>query len=309
MRPEPVLFLTSPAILADFRKIYTIHQQELSDGGWVYFWGDPFDLWFWRGDGSSISFHNSLTEQQKNGYLLEDDYGKLKAWQGAACNKIWLDRTGEIPPSEMPRHDLEITRVEQLEGIRKGEQHPSIDQCISWWNEWGLPLNVQRHATKVAWAAYILARMLRIAGEHVDPILTHRGGLLHDLDKIRTLREVNRHGQMSAEFLEEQGYPEVAEIVRGHILHTILEPSADERSWEVKLVYFCDKLTEGDQIVTLGERFNALGDRYPAYMKKMSRAKAHVQALNDRICSIVSIPDNQHLVSMLKAQYRRLEKE
>jgi hypothetical protein len=82
-------------------------------------------------------------------------------------------------------------------------------------------------------------------------------------------------------------------------MHTILDPTADDRPWEVKLVYFCDKLAEGDRIVTLDERFTALGERYPAYMQKMSEAKIHVWGLNNEICALLDIHDNDHLVSLL----------
>ena len=84
---------------------------------------------------------------------------------------------------------------------------------------------------------------------------------------------VNSHGQVGASFIEAQGYPEIAEIVRGHILHTILDPKSDDRPWEVKLVYFCDKLTEGDRIVTLEERFTALGNVILLIWRKWIRLK------------------------------------
>lgn len=241
--------------------------------------------------------------------MLDNDYQKLKRWSENGCRTVWIYRTSNLPPVALPGHDLEINRIEQLNEVRDLDQSPTIAQCFDWLEEWDLPENIRRHITTVAWSAYTLACLLANKGEKVNPILTHRGGLLHDLDKIQTLREVNRHGKMGAEFLESQGYPAIAEIVRGHILHTILDPHSDDRSWEIKVVYFCDKLTEGNTIVTLDKRFAALGKRYPVYMEKMGRAKTHVYSLNDQICSILSIPDNEHLVSFLNGTKSDVQKE
>ena len=305
MLNEYTLVLTSEALLEDFQRTIPIQQKNSIDG-WVSYQTRIGDIWFRKEDHHGETPPRSEVEPDHQWVVLSDDYLVLQPWIENGCKTIWLNRAGDLIPVEYPAHDLEIHQIEQLDDIRSMDRSPSLGQCFKWWEEWNLPENVRRHVSKVAWAAYMLACLLVQKGEKVDPILTHRGGLLHDLDKIETLSEVNRHGQMSGEFLDAQGYPEVAEILRGHILHTILDPNSDARPWEVKLVYFCDKLTEGDRIVTLGERFSALGERYPAYIKKMGRAKTHVWGLNDHLCSILSIPDNEHLVAFLNAAYREV---
>ena len=300
------LFLTSAELFNELCKAFPIHQQESSFEGWEEFNTDTLNIWFREeGQGCQIPIK---THQDSNGhcFVLDDNYQKLQDWTDAKCRTIWLNRAGEIPTKEAPIHDYELSRIGQLDNIQRIDQSPTLAQCKLWLDEWDLPANVRRHVTRVAWAAYALAVMMRDKGVEIDPILTHRGGLLHDLDKIETLKMVNSHGQVGASFIEAQGYPEIAEIVRGHILHTILDPNSDNRPWEVKLVYFCDKLTEGDRIVTLEERFTALGKRYPAYMEKMDKAKTHVWDLNDEICSILSLPDNEHLVSLLNTTYDKL---
>jgi len=134
----------------------------------------------------------------------------------------------------------------------------------------------------------------------IDPILTHRGGLLHDLDKIETLRLSGAHGKKAAAFIEKKGYPEAAVIVREHIMSTILNPNADNRSWEVKLVFFCDKLAEGDQLVPFNQRLTALYERYPGYRNIMQQAEGPIWQMSDQICSILSIPNHESLIAMLK---------
>ena len=177
-------------------------------------------------------------------------------------------------------------------------------QCQTWWDEWDLPENIRRHVRKVAVSAYILAVLLRREGVDVDPILAHRGGLMHDIDKIETLNQVMGHGEMGGDFFEEQGYPELAEIVRGHIMHTVLNTPPEQRKWEDNLVYFCDKLVEGDRLVPFNYRLNQLKVRYPHYRGPMEKAEPYIWALSDKICSILSLPDHEALIQKIKEVIR-----
>lgn len=56
-------------------------------------------------------------------------------------------------------------------------------------------------------------------------------------------------------------YPEVAEIVKKHMLYDIIEPGL--ANWEEKIVYYADKIVNNNKIVTLDERFEYLNARYP----------------------------------------------
>jgi putative nucleotidyltransferase with HDIG domain len=170
---------------------------------------------------------------------------------------------------------------------------------LEWWEDWDLPENVRRHVTEVAGAAYKMAVWMRQAGIEVDPILTHRAGLAHDLDKIKTLQEPRQHGQESATFLSERGYPELAEIVRNHLLGVFLYEDVAHLTWETKLVNFCDKLVEGDQIVSITERFSALRQRYPHSQELLDSSEPHLWKLNDAICSILAMDGHEALVSRL----------
>jgi hypothetical protein len=133
----------------------------------------------------------------------------------------------------------------------------------------------------------------------VDPILTHRAGLAHDLDKIQTLHEPRQHGRESATFLSERGYPELAAIVRKHLLGVFLYEDVANLSWETKLVNFCDKLVEGDQIVSIKERFSALKQRYPQSQELLDASEPYLWQLNDEICSILSLDGHEALVTKL----------
>jgi len=231
---------------------------------------------------------------------LDDVYSHLRDCINRGVRAIWLNREGCFAPEDVPAHDADILSIEDFLKDNKLFQKPSLRQCDAWWDEWDLPDNIRRHSQTVAWGAYVLAVMMRNRGIQVDPILTHRGGLLHDIDKIKTLDKAGQHGQMGAEFLLREGYPAAAEIVREHIMHRIMHPGAEDLPWEVKLVYLVDKLVEGDQIVPFDRRLAALKERYPGYRKAMARAESHIWAMSEVIISILSIPDHGKLISTLR---------
>jgi len=235
---------------------------------------------------------------------LDDSYEAVRQYSARGLQTIWLNATGDFAPSGLPLHDGDILFLEALSDSVSLLHKPSLSQCLIWWDEWDLPENVRQHAQTVAWGAYVMAVMMRNKGIDVDPILTHRGGLLHDIDKIKTIRMDGQHGELGANFLMGKGYFLLAAIVREHIMHSILKPGADDRPWEIKLVYFMDKLVEGDQIVTFDVRQKALKKRYPNYQGAIESAKSKVWALNDQICSILSISNHEQLIShLIKLQY------
>lgn len=230
---------------------------------------------------------------------LDDSYAGLLSQVGKAVKTIWLNRDQELAPELWPIHDVDITSIDELSELESKLHNPSLVQCETWWDEWNLPENIRTHVKLVAKTAYTLAVLLRREGVGVDPILTHRGSLMHDLDKIETLNQVMGHGEMGGDFFDRQGYPQLAEIVRGHLMHKIYETDAVEQSWETTLVNFCDKLVEGDRLVSFDYRLDQLKIRYPYYREAMEKAETHVWALSDDICAILSLPTHNRLIAML----------
>lgn len=232
--------------------------------------------------------------------FLDDRYDSLLAAAGQGWRTMWFNPQGRIAPATDPIQDADVLDLKDLpESMLALENKPTLAACLDWWEAWAVPDNIRAHAYTVSRSAYHLAVLLRNKGVLVDPILTQRGGLLHDIDKIKTLTQAGAHGWVGAAFLEEQGYTDLAEIVREHIMSTILQPHADERAWEVKLVYFTDKLVEGDQLVPFDKRLDALTVRYPHYRESMEKAAGPVKALSDQICALLSIPSHKNLISTL----------
>jgi putative hydrolase of the HAD superfamily len=233
------------------------------------------------------------------GIFMDEVYETLTSRQGQYDLILWMNRDNSLVTSVMPDQDIDLSDFEQLLSLTAFVPRPNVAKCVEWWAEWDLPENVRRHVTQVAMSAYRLAVWMRRAGVEVDPILTHRAGLVHDLDKIKTLHEPGRHGQVSADFLIAQGYSELAEIVRNHLLGIFLFENLANLSWETKLVNFCDKLVEGDKIVSITERFTALKQRYPQSRKLIDSSEPHLWRLNDEICSNLSLENHEALVSKL----------
>lgn len=231
--------------------------------------------------------------------FMDEAYDDAIARRGQYDLILWLNAADEPAPGRMPEHDLDFNDIAQLASLSAVAPRPGLSQCLDWWDEWAMPENIRRHVTEVAGAAYKLAIWMRQAGVDVDPILTHRAGLVHDLDKIETLHQAGRHGHVSADFLQEEGYPELADIVRNHLLGIFLSRDMAVLSWETKLVNFCDKLVEGDRIVSITERFTALKQRYPRSQGLIDSAEPYLWQLNEEICTILSLDGHDELVARL----------
>ena len=293
MRDNRDIYLDSASLYHQIRERFCSSDDGIEEGG-------SFQI-----DGLTFHYNGHYPQSPhvdgdcRHGIFMDDAYETLASRQGQYDSLLWLNRANSLTPAAMPEQDIDLSDIEQLPSFTAFAPRPTVAKCVAWWAAWDLPENVRRHVTEVAAAAYKLAIWMRQAGVEVDPILTHRAGLAHDLDKIKTLHEPRRHGQVSADFISEQGYPELAEIVRKHLLGIFLYENLDNLSWETKLVNFCDKLVEGDEVVSITERFTALKQRYPQSRKLIDSSEPHLWRLNDEICSILSLDAHEALVSKL----------
>lgn len=149
-----------------------------------------------------------------------------------------------------------------------------VSQLIS---EFHVPLHVRRHCAAVANFALDLGQKLLAAGEKIDLTLLRHAALLHDFVRVVDFREFNpeefpdpatkedievwkilrkkykglHHAEAGARILEERGHPDIAHLVRKH---AFLQIKNGFDSWEEKLLYYADKRTKHDEVVTLEER-------------------------------------------------------
>jgi HD superfamily phosphohydrolase YqeK len=104
------------------------------------------------------------------------------------------------------------------------------------------PTRVIRHPRRVAETALKIGRLCERHAP-IDLGLLEAAAKLHDIKKTEPC-----HAERGADFLAENGFPEVAEVVRGH---TDLPPSA---SAETRILYLADKYVNGTEVEPLRER-------------------------------------------------------
>lgn len=210
--------------------------------------------------------------------LVAHDYAWIRWAKARGLRAVWYNPAAQFCPEPHPLHDREIRRAEEM-GKDWEFPWPDVRECLGLLQEQGVPQNVVEHSAAVAAVAHFLAERLRARGVEVDPIQVHRGGLLHDLDKISSLHDEGEHGPRAAEILASRGYPELGRIALAHVL----QPGRLPSSWPEKLVFLADKLVEGAAVVGLEARLAALRARYPEYQEKITAAEPFVRALQNQI--------------------------
>ena len=207
----------------------------------------------------------------------------------AGIRAVWYNPTGSASPFLPPVQAGEVLDMVLLPQVVKDLSLPGLGKCLGWLAEQGTPDTLLAHSRVVANMGYLLAVWLRQRGVTVDPLVTHRGGLLHDLGKLSSRKFNIEHGEYAARLLEDRQQPILAEIVRRHALDTLLDPLLAPRTWEEKLVYYADKLAEGSSIVTTDQRFHSLRQRYAFLDEKFDHFQAPLQALESEICVILDV--------------------
>ncbi len=233
----------------------------------------------------------SPPERKDDLVLVSADYGWINFAKGKRLRAVWLNPQGLLCPCPHPLHDLEIRDLGEL---RKPLEFklPDLAEALQILKEKGVPENVIRHAAAVAGVAFLLAEKLREKGIEVDPLLVHRGGLLHDLDKIESLREGGEHGERAAEILADLGYPVLGEIAKKHVLR----PGKVPRTWPEKIVFLADKLVEGEEVVGLEARLSSLRERYPEFQAEISAGEVFLRTLQNQVLNVLGLSEAELLL-------------
>ncbi len=227
--------------------------------------------------------------------MVGDDYRAdvLGAYQ-AGWNAVWYNPTGKLAPGALPLYTLEVTSLNNLPAALEKPTLPVYRTCLAWLLEQPVSHSLLGHIHGVAATAYTLAVWLRAAGQTVDPLLAHRGGLLHDLAKIKSLEKPPdqrmHHGELGARMLADRGEPDLAEITRRHPLFCLTQDALRPTTWEQKLVHLADKLIEGSRLVPLEERITALRHRYAFDEARINASVPALEALLAEVCAALNLP-------------------
>ena len=170
---------------------------------------------------------------------------------------------------------------------------PSREECIALLHKYELPPHIIKHSEAVEKLAVFLAKKFNEKGIKVDTELVSRVALLHDIDKLQTLKPgfEHLHSKLSKKILEKEGFPLLGKMVSKHLLENILEENAF-KNWEEKLVFYSDKRVNHDQIVSLQTRFDYLFERYGKEKKvfdKIAKCKPKAKQLEEEIFSNLDI--------------------
>lgn len=167
---------------------------------------------------------------------------------------------------------------------------PAEDQCRELWEKYKLSEYKRKHVTLVARVATFLARECKrknVKGKIDEKLLT-AGALLHDIDKNIPKHSGEEHPDTAVRILQEEGMEEVANLVKTHPLHAVLDPAICPKTWEEKLLYLADKMVK-QEIITVDRRFALWnGEHLPSDAQKVldgayPKAKALEREIFDRI--------------------------
>ena len=112
---------------------------------------------------------------------------------------------------------------------------------------YSLPDAIARHCDVVADVAAALHQAVQQRHSDLDGELIRAAAMLHDIARLEP-----SHAQTGARWIETEGFPRVAHVVRQHM--DLVEDPAGPLS-EVQVVYLADKLVHGDVPMTLERRF------------------------------------------------------
>lgn len=131
---------------------------------------------------------------------------------------------------------------------------PTMEECNSMLREAGVDERVWEHCHQVAGLALALVKSLNQAGAGLDEELVLAGALLHDV-----ARRQPDHARAGARFIQDRGYPRVADLVA---VHMDIEVAEDIPLSEPEVVFLADKMVKGRSIVSVSDRLADVLGKY-----------------------------------------------
>lgn len=158
---------------------------------------------------------------------------------------------------------------------------PTIAECEAILSLRHAPSSLIFHSKAVAATSVCLAMELNQTGLNLDLDVVQTGALLHDLAKGQP-----HHDIAGGSYLLQLGFPQVAEVVA---VHHDLDFSESKLS-ESAVVFLADKLIQGENLVSLEERFRPALERFKedlaawkAANQRFLTARLIAKAVEDRI--------------------------
>ncbi len=237
--------------------------------------------------------------------MIGDSYAvDIPGARQAGWKTVWYNPKCLGAPGPLPLEDVNLLDMARLPQALERLDLPDALACQAWYLVQGSGGFLWQHVEMTGLVSYYLAIALRAAGQPADPVLAHRGGLLHDIAKISAKRTHTNHGDLGAAVLRELGQPELAEIAQRHMLFYLGDPEKGPRSWEEKIVHFADKICEGSQVVEWPERLHGLAKRYPGSIEAMRALTPAVEALQAELAGAAGLPSAGLVAHLRQAIYQ-----
>ena len=161
---------------------------------------------------------------------------------------------------------------------------PTEKQCLNYFVEYKVPLNIRQHCLKVQEVAVFLATKVQQSERAIDLVLVERLALLHDLFKMVAIKEFGAGPHKDAVITKEEvefwkglrkkyagmyegdvafhifknTFPEFAETLR-----RVSNPRHENPTWEELIVHYADWRVFQNNVVPLDERLAYLRKQYP----------------------------------------------
>lgn len=169
---------------------------------------------------------------------------------------------------------------------------PSVQDAKSMWDKYALPEVKRNHCIWVSRLAVWLSSALHKQDPSIEvnqPLL-EVAALLHDIDNAIPKLPGERHPDTGVRILHENQYGEVADLVKTHPLHAILDQTLAPKTWEEKILYLSDKMVK-HTIITVDERFRLWkSESLPrSAVQELDEAYPRVKALEQEVCIVLRV--------------------
>lgn len=172
--------------------------------------------------------------------------------------------------------------LKEIINLSRNREMPDMEEVQALLEMAGTSKEVIAHQEKVAEVALTLGKILENHGVHLDMELLEKACLLHDL-----LRHLPYHDSEGGTFLEQQGFPLLADLVKDHMEIGEVK-DLDERA----LLYLSDKLVSDTKIRGIRERMNEKLEIYgsrPGARENITRKMGKAMMIQERIEDLTSL--------------------
>lgn len=181
---------------------------------------------------------------------------------------------------------------------------PTEEQAKKLWEKYGMPEGKRRHVELVARVAEFFAQQIdKVTKQQINKPLLKAGALLHDIDKNVEKLPGEKHPDAGVRILREEGMGEVADIVKTHSVHAILDPVIAPKTIEQKLLYLADKMVK-QEVIGVDARFKLWNDEHLPNDQQniLDAAYPKVKELEKDVFDLI-VRDPKRILEELKGQH------